>query len=271
MNKSQYKVIIINLKKDYKRLHFMADQMRILDLRFDVLDAVNGKEYLEKNNVEYDKDIAIKRGGRKLNPGEIGCALSHKRCYQKFLTDIEYKDTKYLLILEDDVILDRDFKNIINGEIEKNEEKHRWNYLQFNYTESGYPRDIFRNYLKKIKIHLLTLKSKHTILGKLKRIPYIFVAPIVSSLLDLRNYIIGRKSGSHKFIKILPLTGAYLIDKEVAKTMLNLTEKITEALDITIAERLKRENKDLNFYFYTPLVARQNYDDFESNIEHEKL
>ncbi len=47
--------------------------------------------------------------------GEVGCAISHKRCYQRFLTDEKYKNTEYLLILEDGVEIPKNFKKILNN------------------------------------------------------------------------------------------------------------------------------------------------------------
>ena len=106
-----YKTILINLKREKERLEFMTNQLNGLKILFERLEAINGKEYLENGGNEYDEESALKNHYSKLTNGEIGCALSHKRCYQKFLNDPEYKNTKYLLILEDDVELDKNFKD----------------------------------------------------------------------------------------------------------------------------------------------------------------
>jgi len=257
-----YKTILINLNKDIDRLDFMTKQLGDLNMSFERLEAVHGKEYMEKDGSEYDEELAISRGGRKLSLGEIGCALSHKRCYQKFLNDPEYKDTKYLLILEDDVELDKNFKTILENEIKKNEENYKWNYLQFNYPVWEY------SLKEKYKNQIITLKSSESIKTKIKRISFLLVAPIFSSFLDLRYYFLHKKNGVKPFfVRIHALTGAYLIDKKIAKILLTLTEKIIKPSDIIISHDLyKYKKEDLNFYFYTPLLARQKEEDFESSI-----
>jgi GR25 family glycosyltransferase involved in LPS biosynthesis len=64
-------------------------------------------------------------------------------------------------------------------------------------------------------------------------------------------------------------TGAYLIDKKIAKILLGLTDKIVRAADITTAVELYKYKKEgLFFCFYSPLIAKQNYKDFSSNIDH---
>lgn len=75
-----------------------------IDIVFDIefIEAVNGRllEEREKNKL-FDNQKAFKRYGRKCRDGEIGCTLSHQKCYQK-LSESKHK---YALILEDDIIL----------------------------------------------------------------------------------------------------------------------------------------------------------------------
>jgi GR25 family glycosyltransferase involved in LPS biosynthesis len=67
-----YKTILINLKKDTDRLEFMTKQLNKLEIPFIRLEAVNGKEYMEKDGSEYDDREAIKQLGRSATLGEIG-------------------------------------------------------------------------------------------------------------------------------------------------------------------------------------------------------
>lgn len=268
-----YKIILINLDKDKARLAYVKNQLDNLYLPFERLEAINGKEYMEKDGSEYDEKLTIKELGIKLTTGEIGCALSHKRCYQKFLNDPEYNDTKYLLILEDDITFHKDFKKILEEEIKKNEENHKWNYLQFNYPKNDNLFNLFISFSNKFYIQYIDIKNRVGILNKIKRIPYLFLSPIISFLLSIRYFLISKSKGIYRFIfKIHTLTGCYLIDKKVAESLLELTSKIIFAADITIAIELYKYKKvGLNFYFYSPLLVKQNYNDFESNIEHEML
>lgn len=94
---------VINLEKDIERRNHMDTLLKpytFLDIEF--INAVNGRKLSEEQiaNV-FDEKLAYKRYGRKLNRGEIGCTLSHYKCYQKLLDSS--KD--YALILEDDITI----------------------------------------------------------------------------------------------------------------------------------------------------------------------
>jgi len=47
----------------------------------------------------FDNNKSLEHYGRQLNPGEKGCVLSHRKCYQTLLDS----DQDYALILEDDI------------------------------------------------------------------------------------------------------------------------------------------------------------------------
>lgn len=99
------KTYIINLPQDKKRKEYMKHVLApYIDTVFNTefIEAVNGRmlEEKEKNKL-FDNQKAFKRYGRKCRDGEIGCTLSHQKCYRK----ISESNYKYALILEDDIIL----------------------------------------------------------------------------------------------------------------------------------------------------------------------
>lgn len=104
------KSFIVNLPKDKKRKEYIidiVDKYPILDYEF--VDAVYGKELsIDETNSLFDTSTAYKRYGRNLNPGEIGCTLSHFKCYRKLVDE----NIPYALILEDDITIIRDFSLI---------------------------------------------------------------------------------------------------------------------------------------------------------------
>lgn len=104
------KTYIVNLKKDIERREYISKLLEDADsLDKEFLEAVYGKELsAEQLNSEFDCDLAYKRYGRQLNPGEIGCTLSHFKAYKKLLAS---KDSRVLL-LEDDITILRDFSKI---------------------------------------------------------------------------------------------------------------------------------------------------------------
>ena len=102
MNLSTY---IINLEKDIERKNYVS---RVLSpyvenlLRVKWIKAVEGKKLTEKElDSVFDRSLAFKRYGRYLNLGEIGCVLSHFKCYKAL---IESSD-EYALVLEDDITI----------------------------------------------------------------------------------------------------------------------------------------------------------------------
>ena len=101
MNRIQ--TYIINLEKSVVRKEYMNDLLRaysFLDIHY--VKGVEGKKLSESEISErFDKDRCLKRYGRVINLGEIGCTLSHRECYEKLLST----SSGYALILEDDIHL----------------------------------------------------------------------------------------------------------------------------------------------------------------------
>lgn len=103
---------IINLEeaKDRRQYmeHLLTDVSDILSVTF--LQATDGKEMNQQEIAErFDQSLSSKRYGRMLSSGEIGCTLSHYKCYQKMVDS----GTSFALILEDDITLIRNIKEIL--------------------------------------------------------------------------------------------------------------------------------------------------------------
>ena len=62
-----------------------------------------------------DDYLCRKEMGRSIQPGEVGCFLSHKKALESFLST----DSKYAIIFEDDAIPVDDFKATLESVIEK--------------------------------------------------------------------------------------------------------------------------------------------------------
>lgn len=79
-------------------------------LDFEKILAVDGKKISENElDANFNERSSFARLGYIMSPPLIGCGLSHKIAYQKGIKEI--KD--WLLILEEDVRLCRDFKNLL--------------------------------------------------------------------------------------------------------------------------------------------------------------
>lgn len=105
----QTRVIIISLKRATERREHIVRQMQEQKIPFEFFDAVDGRTLTEEQKSKADLKLAEKLLGHTLVPGEIGCALSHIGIYEKMVQE----NIPSCIILEDDMIFDPQFKNII--------------------------------------------------------------------------------------------------------------------------------------------------------------
>ena len=96
------KIFIINLPESKARMEAMKAQLTKLSLDWEFLLAFDGRKMPDdvKENI-YDSKIAVKKFGREMRNGEIGCAHSHRSVYRKMIAE----NISSAVILEDDVIL----------------------------------------------------------------------------------------------------------------------------------------------------------------------
>ncbi len=271
-HEQSFKVYIINLDKDKERMEFMNKQMQELDMDFERVPAIYGKEYNFAE--EYNEALAIKQNGKLLVPGELGCAKSHKLCYEKILEN----KNNYTLILEDDVCLPKNFKQIIEKQIELNEvqknlkNKLIWDYLLFDYPRPGkffiyhWINSLFLNY---------KLLNKNNLYKKVKFIIYSFIKACYMLPLAvfefLRNKYYSNKTNLKKssgqavpFYRPLYLAGAYLITRHAAELLYKMNTPIVYPADRVPDEA--RKQLGMKFYAYAPLCVYQKRESFGSSI-----
>lgn len=248
------KTYIINLEKDKDRMTFMDDQMNMLGIKYDRVEAVDGKTYIGD---EYDKEFAIKENGLPLKSGELGCLLSHKRCWQKFLES----DDEYALIFEDDVFIkNKNFKDTLDKVILENNKNNNWDYLQIDYFKPGF-------FMTKIWVRELfyTININKSIYKKIKLfLKFIILFPvffIMSIYEGIRNNIY---TGIVDFKRNIYLASCYSISKRGAEILLNDTKKIKYPAD-KIQNELKKKGI-LKVKYYCPLLTEQKRNLFNSNI-----
>ena len=95
------KIYVINLKKNTDRLEKFIEHSRKANVAVERFDAVNGKE-LEKDD-PYILRCFIKE--HNLNPGQIGCALSHIKIWE----DAVKNNYNNIIVFEDDAVIPEDF------------------------------------------------------------------------------------------------------------------------------------------------------------------
>lgn len=111
-------ILIISLKKS-KRVKFLINRLKKLNLTYKIIAGINGKKLNNKKKLDkfFDKNLIRKKIGRELSPSEIGAAASHLKVY-KFIVKNKIQRA---VILEDDAFPSIKFKNwLINTNFNKN-------------------------------------------------------------------------------------------------------------------------------------------------------
>ena len=104
------KIFCVNLKQREDRKKRCEEIFNEHNLNVDFFDAIDGKS------------LNIKA---KIKPGHVGCCLSHREIYKKFLNS----NWNTVLVLEDDVEFDLNFKNLFETYFK--EVPNDWNLLYF--------------------------------------------------------------------------------------------------------------------------------------------
>lgn len=95
------KTYVINLKDSVDRRNdVLAELSRYPFMDPEVIEAVDGRKMSSKEvETQFDCRKFKYKWEREVKPGEIGCTLSHRKCYRKLLESEE----EVVLIVEDDV------------------------------------------------------------------------------------------------------------------------------------------------------------------------
>ncbi|MCK7459107.1 glycosyltransferase family 25 protein [Idiomarina aminovorans] len=121
-----YSIFLINLDRSVERLNNAAGQLDSAGVDFERISAVDGKT-LENEliNKVFDDKMAQKRYHYDLTLGEMGCYLSHVKCWEKIIED----GLDFAVILEDDLLLEPNFKDVIESVPNIETE---WHYLKLS-------------------------------------------------------------------------------------------------------------------------------------------
>ena len=103
-----YKTFLINLDRSPQRLADAKKQLDALDMSFERVSAADGSQLTPEERACFDKNTAQKRYHYDLTWGEVGCYLSHLKCWQKIVDE----KLDYAIILEDDLHLQDDFNKV---------------------------------------------------------------------------------------------------------------------------------------------------------------
>lgn len=106
--KSELKYYVINLDRSPERLNEFKDNFSSIGIYVERVEAVDGQ--LNDLTLHFDDRLCRKEMGRSIQPGEVGCYLSHVKAIQKFWES----DAEYAIILEDDASPSDDFLQVVD-------------------------------------------------------------------------------------------------------------------------------------------------------------
>ena len=98
---------VINLDRSFERLELMSSQLSSQKIDLERIPAIDGMNI--KISDEADDATCRSEMGRSIQPGEVGCFLSHIKALQTFISS----NSDFAVILEDDAIISSEFSNRI--------------------------------------------------------------------------------------------------------------------------------------------------------------
>ncbi len=106
-----FPVWILNLERSVDRRKYMESHLNELNWRFEMIPAVDGKYLGPEDLKHYSAQEAMKTIQREMKPGEIGCALSHAKMWERILAE----NIEEVLILEDDVAIKGELLDVLDS------------------------------------------------------------------------------------------------------------------------------------------------------------
>ncbi|MBU6375921.1 MAG: glycosyltransferase family 25 protein, partial [Bdellovibrionales bacterium] len=133
-------VYLINLDRSPERLAKMVEGFQALGVPFQRVSAVYGPEAIIPPGIHCSPHFTL---------GELGCVLSHRRCYEEILKS----DKPWGLIFEDDVLLEKNSWAVVEHAFQKKPKNAELVKLQ---GEIENPKKLNR------KLDLISVDSKRT-------------------------------------------------------------------------------------------------------------
>lgn len=125
-------VLIINLDRSIERMSVMRGRLRQLTLPWQRIAAIDGYGVSLERSDDVDALGYRRCHGKRLNPAEVGCYLSHVKSLRKFLAS----DATFALILEDDADFPPDFEELLQ---QLRIAQDHWDIVKLSGFHSGTP------------------------------------------------------------------------------------------------------------------------------------
>ena len=198
------KAYVINLKKNKDRLKRFKKNTKKANIKVERFNAVYGKD-LPKEHPDIIKYFVK---NHNLNPGEIGCALSHIKIWEDALKN-NYKN---IIVFEDDAIIPKDFWYRFNEAY--NELPKDWDIL-FLGLNWPYVRKISENISKVIFKEGTSNFGTHAMLVNVNNIKKLLNKKI-NEPIDL--FIKNNNKGCFYFSHHIQIVNDYSFDSNISKT-----------------------------------------------------
>lgn len=240
---------VINLKRSPHRRAYMEEQLRSLNITYEIIDATDGSTLSEEDlKMLYDKEASLKHISKPITKNEVACADSHLRIYERMVVE----DIPYALILEDDVTLDARITEIFSPAFLT---KCSFDWLQIDYARVGWP--FIKSWLFASWHHIKL--NPFFFLYALLKLPFVVLLSVFEWL--RQNYSTSLRVVS--FARPLYLTGAYIITKKGAERLAGFGRPILFAADMLP----NKATSELNFKMRAlcPPLAHQD-ESFASDI-----
>jgi glycosyl transferase family 25 len=149
---SCWRAYLINLDRSPHRLAMMQERLEQAGVPWERVAGIDGQALAPADRVGIDTHGFLLSHGRYIEPGDIGCYLSHIKALQAFLAS----DDPFGVILEDDVAFAPDFMSLMTALLVKADS---WDVVKLSGRHSGTPIPL----LKLSETHrLVALTTRHT-------------------------------------------------------------------------------------------------------------
>lgn len=226
----QYSTFVISLPTENTRRDYISKSLSEKNINFSFIDAIDfrGKsdEDLKKNQPKNANSLK-----RNLTKGEVGCALSHLKCYQR----IAHEKYDYSLIIEDDAEISRINTKKIE-EIIKISHKKEYDIIIIGYSKLEKEKEKEFSIFEPIKI-------KDFGNGFFLGTPW-------------RQWTCG--------------TVGYIISKKCAEKIHKKYYEESIPFCVADDWNFLEKNFDLKILHCRPLLIFENFSEFESSIENER-
>ena len=209
-------IFLVNLDKRPDRLKYVSDQLKVLDLKFKRISAVDGS-LLDDDHPLVDNNAFLVQMGKQVTKGEIGCAESHRLIWREIVD----KSIPFALVIEDDVKIDRSVKSFLNSNVYENLDFINLSYTRpFNVNEKALSELRENNIQIRPLIFTKWRKTWEKLEGRMRR----------------RIFKIFYLADNVTVCECDPapiLTSGYLISLKAASTFLEATHSMTFPVDYT--------------------------------------